>query len=146
MQETRTGMGTVLKATLTKLQHLATGVVPESCRLHRDFAFMFNGWHLNAHAKREGLVPDREAEKVRILFDHADMTRLDGCPYMARLGPSADLTRSHRFCTFLYPRPSETAEDIRIWAADRGFAHVSVLNRAVVPPAAPQTGRLEAMG
>ncbi len=146
MGELQTGVAATLKATLSKLHKMATGIVPEGYRLHRDFAFTFNGWHINAHAKREGLTPELDAQKVRILFEDADMKRFDDCPYMARMGYSMDLTREHRFCAFLYPRAGETVDEIQAWAAEKGFAHVSVLNKRPLLKPWDQAHRLEALG
>lgn len=129
MGDLHVGVAATVKATFNKLRSMATGIVPDGYRLHPDFAFTFNGWHINGHARREGLVSDRDAKKVRILFDDADKDRLDDCPYMARMGYSMDVTRNYRFCAFMYPRGGETVEQIRDWAAARGFVHISILNR-----------------
>ena len=146
MKDLQAGVAATLKATLSKLRTMATGIVPEGFRLHDDFAFTFNGWHINHHAKAEGLVPDRDARKIRLLFDDVDMDKINNCPYMARLGYSMDLTKEYRFCAFLYPRKNETVEQIKDWALARGFAHISILNNADVLASWAHAHRIEALG
>ena len=98
-------------------------------RIHPDFLFHDGEhWFYNKRMDQAaGLMPSRDSQKVRILLNDAELRQLDGCPYIAKIGPSADPDFPLKYCAFLYPQPgSETIDDIVAWVERRSFPNASI--------------------
>ncbi|MBU6235405.1 MAG: hypothetical protein KGQ41_06135 [Alphaproteobacteria bacterium] len=121
---------TLLQQIIWEGRELFTGMVPEEKRLHPEF-MVFDGdhWYMNAPARRFSSYDfDKSLEKVRILLNDEDLSKLDGIPFISKLALSKRHDDSYKYCLVVMPQPdSDTAEDILKWAESRGLSAVSLI-------------------